>query len=34
MNEAIIVFGGIVLFFGIGALIFDFLKSYQLNHKN
>jgi hypothetical protein len=26
MNEAIIVFGGIVLFFGIGALIFDFLN--------
>jgi hypothetical protein len=33
MNEAIIIFGGIVLSFGIGALIIDYIQTHKPHHE-
>jgi len=34
MNEVIIIFGGIVLTFGIGALLIDYIQKHKHQHKN
>jgi hypothetical protein len=33
MSEAIVIFGSIVIAFGIGALIIDYLQKNNLQHK-
>ena len=33
MNEIIIIFGGIVLIFGIGALLIDYIQKNKLHHE-